>query len=115
MTAEAPTMSPRPRSRPGREGKLGEGGRAIGGPIARGEVLIARCSNASLHPHPRVTRVAKKIATLPPRDLSRKRAGEVRPSRVLPQFCKGPQRGRTKGVENKHRLNPPTSGFSTPC
>src|SRR5208282_1355143 len=109
-------MSPRPRSRPGREGTLREGGQAIGPPNRSGvRVLIARCSNASLHPHPRVTRVAKKIATLPPRDLSRKRAGEVRPSRVLPQFCKGPQRGRTKGVENKHRLNPPTSGFSTPC
>src|SRR5208282_4211640 len=31
----------------------------------------------------------KKIATLPPRDLSRKRAGEVQSSRVLPQLCKG--------------------------
>src|SRR5208282_3265649 len=71
-------MSPRPRSRPGREGTLREGGQAIGPPNRSGvRVLIARCSNASLHPHPRVTRVAKKIATLPPRDLSRKRAGEV--------------------------------------
>src|SRR5208282_1232639 len=31
----------------------------------------------------------KKIATLSPRDLSRKRAGEVQSSRVLPQFCNG--------------------------
>ena len=65
-------MSPRPRSRPGREGKLREGGQAIGPSNRSGvRVLIARCSNASLHPHPR-------------------------PSRVLPQLCKGLQRGRTK-------------------
>src|SRR5208282_2745450 len=103
MTAEAPTMSPRPRSRPGREGKLGEGGRAIGGPIARGEVLIARCSNASLHPHPRVTRVAKKIATLPPRDLSRKRAGEVqsRASAVMQRSPPGEGGSRSETGEGR--------------
>ncbi|MFZ0886962.1 MAG: hypothetical protein WA005_00790, partial [Candidatus Binataceae bacterium] len=41
-----------------------------------------------LHPHPRVTPLAKKIASVAPLDLSRKGAGEGKKERPVPKFGK---------------------------
>src|SRR5208282_5764611 len=45
-------------------------------------------------PSPARQEGCKRIATFPPRDLSRKRAGEAQSSRVIPQFCMGLLRER---------------------
>src|SRR5208282_1483990 len=69
-------------------GPLHNCGGAVGGEGADRRVLQRFSA-----PSPARHEGCKRIATLPPRDLSRKRAGEVQSSRVLPQFCKGLLRG----------------------
>src|SRR5208282_2337609 len=46
-------------------------------------VLIGRWSKGSLHPHPRVTRVAKNLTTIAPHDLSPQRSGRGAIGRAL--------------------------------